>query len=234
MATGIKHVLTSVGSVPIQVPISTAVWYSWNASSTNTTSSSSDVTWNVWTSGTSNEYQVASGEIWKTWTSDNTTGDIKPLTYDDIHYVFKAALATIEETEQERIERVRAAEERRLIAQRLEDERQKVAKERAEAKARAKEFLLELLDEQQKKDLLERDLFYVIDRLGRTWKIENRETGNLSLVDNGHTLKRLCVVFQDCGLPIYDLLAAQKLTLEANPEEIERVGILQHYRSLYE
>jgi len=190
----------------------------------------SNTVWTTWISNsTSSSVEVSILEgTWQVWSGSASIG---PANVDSSGHVVVNGYVNIpprektpEEIQEEEARALKWAAEREAERIRIEDEKNK----REKAKARAKEFLLQLLDEKQKKDLEELHWFFVVDRLGRRWKIETTATGNLVQIDdNDKAIRRLCVVFKDNGPPVYDLMAAEKLTLETDPEEIDRVGILR-------
>lgn len=178
-------------------------------------------TWYSWTTGSSTtnvqECNVISNGVWTIWVYGSSDPiyiqgplEVEP-SKEVTEQLVEQARQLAEERERARIQKEREAEERRMQEQ--------------QAKERAKEFLLELLDAQQKKDFLEKDMFMVMDKLGRWWRIENKFSGNLVLLGKDQiSFRRMCVVFKESGIPIYDLMAFQKLSLETNPEEIERIA----------
>lgn len=90
---------------------------------------------------------------------------------------------------------------------------------------RARALLHRSLDRQQRRELRGTKAFTMVGKDGKTYRIAEKASTNVTLLDKtGKPVKRLCVVFKDTGLPIYDLMLAQKLLLESNPKDFWKIA----------
>lgn len=94
---------------------------------------------------------------------------------------------------------------------------------RIAAKGRAERLLLGALGPEQRKDLTEKNCFYLHTQSGRRYRIDRGTHGNVKLVDekNG-VISRFCA--QPPGVPAEDAMLAQKLMLETDEQSFLRVA----------
>lgn len=98
--------------------------------------------------------------------------------------------------------------------------------EEAEARKRAQEFLLEHLNEAQKKDFREHGGFEVISQTGRRFRIDYGSAANIYQLDKkGNRIGRYCIVPKDHYISVYDQLLMQMLMLQHNEDEFMRIAI---------
>lgn len=170
----------------------TGPWTAWNDTYTTTTwtttnSSCTSSTWDAW-----NYYAPRRRDsVWYAWNgaTSTTTANL---------YVEPRVVETDEQ---------RAAREER--------ERQRAA-DAAEAKARATELLLSVLDEQQAADFLERKEFTVEGSDGKRYLIREGRMHNVFEIDeDGNRVVEICGHVRP-HIPNEDNLAAQKLALETD------------------
>ena len=113
------------------------------------------------------------------------------------------------ELEQERWHRQQAQEAARKAEVRAKLER--------EARIRAELLLMEFLDEQQKKDLIERNYFQMKTKAGNAYRIYRGAHANVyKLNEKNETIENLCA--QPPNLPAEDVMLAQMLALTNNEE----------------
>jgi hypothetical protein len=196
--------------------VPTIVWTSWNTVFTScqqvqfippvTTSGTSD--WSQWNIQIYNNTYSGITVQWGAWGAWNsnfvagsiTNGQIRPGTPEEIA-------------------RARAAQEAACAAQAVEAEKQAVANEKA------KKLLVEHLSAEQQKTYEEKRYFDV-DIEGRTYRIHHGSHGNVRLLGTGDKagkeITKYCI--QPEGVPIGDVLLAQKLLLEANEKEFLRIA----------
>jgi hypothetical protein len=72
--------------------------------------------------------------------------------------------------------------------------------------------------------------FTLQGRDGRTYRITEGSTANVQLIENGLATHSFCVVDKDRRLPVYDLMLAQKLLLESNPEGFHKIAVVRDLR----
>lgn len=99
--------------------------------------------------------------------------------------------------------------------------------ERREAKdralARSKQLLEDCLTPEQSRELATTDAFHVRVRDGRVFKIARKFSHNVWLIEDGKPVIEYCIV-TDGFVPLYDNMLAQKLLLEAAPEDFFRIA----------
>ena len=100
-----------------------------------------------------------------------------------------------------------------------------------EADRKAMELLVRHLTEEQRLEVAARKCFHMRAGDGRTYRIENGSAHNVVLVDEAGDAMRYCVVFgRHDRLPNADLMLAQKLFLEADPEAFLKMARRQDLR----
>jgi hypothetical protein len=96
--------------------------------------------------------------------------------------------------------------------------------EREAAVARAEELLKENLDAQQREDYETLQAFLVKAESGSTYRIHKGLAGNIDLLsEDGEVLGRYCIHIGS-EYPVPDNLLAQKLWLEHDEQEFQRIG----------
>ena len=98
-------------------------------------------------------------------------------------------------------------------------------KKKTIAEKTAYRLLRRHLNRQQRRELEHLDAFRVKDPEGREYWIEKRPHTNVKLVDGNKELAKYCAVFNSIGLPIYDLMLAQKFLIESEPKKFFDVAI---------
>lgn len=184
---------------------------------------------------TSGTYRVWT--YWTTTTATSTTNVVQPQWYEWQNAgtaSYKIAVCgrgvydlPAQETAEQRAERLeRQAAERAKWAR--EARRHKI---RAEVAAiRARRLLDEILTADQAEQY-ERDRYFELavhdSRTGsvRRFRVSHGRSGNVAEIDeSGHVRRRACIHPYGVNEPTEDTLAAQKLLLETNLEEFERVA----------
>lgn len=111
---------------------------------------------------------------------------------------------------------------------RLEEEAKREAERRMRAGQRAKSLLLATMTPEQRASYERHGHFDVcID--GKTYRIKQGSHGNVSLVDERGPIERYCV--QPSGVPVEDMMLAQKLALECAPAEFFRKANVTRIRN---
>lgn len=103
----------------------------------------------------------------------------------------------------------------------------KLRREERKANMRAKALLHSQLSREQRWQLRAEKAFSVVGRDGRTYLITEGSTSNVRLIENGVATRSFCVVAQGLALPVYDLMLAQKLLLEAAPEDFHKLAVVR-------
>ncbi len=84
---------------------------------------------------------------------------------------------------------------------------------------RAMRLLEKHLTPPQLRQFKKKTCFTVIAKDGKTYRIENGSSGNVFLMEGRKKVIQYCIVFKDhAPLPNFDLMLAQKLILETDPE----------------
>lgn len=104
-----------------------------------------------------------------------------------------------------------------------------IARKRDEAKARARELLVENLSPSQRESYVKHG-FFLVEIGGKTYRIDQGTHGNVAMVDAAGPIERYCV--QPNGVPDEDAMLAQKLALELNPEEFFRKANVTRIRAV--
>ncbi len=129
----------------------------------------------------------------------------------------------VQETAEQAAARVLRRENARK-ARLLQEEKRKIAEARAEA------LLLHHLSPQQVADLKAKKCFYVFTKDGHRYRVDRGSHGNVKKVDaQDRIIESLCI--QPVGVPIPDILLAQKLMLECNEEEFRRIANIVRRRA---
>jgi len=171
-------------------------------STTSTVSSGTSVTtWNYWITAGTTTTTTATSSVWHIWTTCGTT----PI---------------LSEKELLEAQRVIAAQEREAAA-RQEQERAV----HAEREKKARLLLKELLTEQQNKQLDDNGFFELTTvNSGNRYRVWRERSRNIELLDKeGKRVNRLCFHPKDY-VHDYDTMAAQKLMLEYDEEEVKKVA----------
>lgn len=209
-----------------------------------TTASASDTVWGAWNSYLSTSASTlvtltttdgtTSDKIWSGWNrllySSSTTTTATTVTLDDpwgywnreltvrTRAVLRATPAvarnipTTEDRERWAVE----AEQARARAEAAE-------RERIAAKEKAEVLLLRHLSPEQQDDLKSKGCFFVeVD--GVKYKINRGSHGNVHMLGEGDRSKRSFCIQPSKGCPDGDAMLAQKLLLEADPEEFWRLA----------
>jgi len=177
----------------------TTTWANWTSSGTGTATSA----WTQWAAtDTCQSTSTTAYVVWDAWTG-----------YE--------AVTTKESAEERRIRETHEAEERK--------ERERLAAERAtKEKARekkARQLLREVLTEEQDKDLDKKGYFELISvGSGQKYRINKGRSRNINKLDkDGKVCGIVCFHPRDY-LHDYDTMAAQKLMLEYNEEQVKKVA----------
>jgi hypothetical protein len=184
----------------------TALTMSWTS---NTTSASIWTGWNrayslsATTSATPTTYTTTSGDaIWTAWNA-NRASIVRQAP------VLRAAPPVSQATEEQKA-RWRAEEAERREREEAAAREARIAKEKADI------LLLRHLDDRQKEDLRSKGLFYVeVD--GVKYEIRRGIHGNVRMIGEKGAEKTFCVAPRGC--PEGDVMLAQKLLLETDPED---------------
>lgn len=93
------------------------------------------------------------------------------------------------------------------------------------ASRRAKALLHKYLTKEQRQELRGTQAFRVSDRDGRQYLITEGTAGNVYFLVGGEERYRLCVVARGhLPIPVYDLMLAQKLLIETDPEQFLKLA----------
>jgi len=106
----------------------------------------------------------------------------------------------------------------------------KAKREARLANAKAKALLHSNLTREQRWDLRATRSFTITGKDGRTYRITEGSSTNVELLENGAPIMRFCVVAKGVRLPVYDLMLAQKLMLESNPEGFWKIAVVHDLR----
>lgn len=187
------------------------VWYAWSAGTTTATSSD---TWAYWVdegTGTATASAATATKIWVQWngTTAGVTYNVSP----------RHAYQPPTEEEQKKIdaERIERAEKERI-------RQEKEKKDREEADKRAEELLKKHLDQKQREQYEKDKKFRVRSKDGAEFELASLWSGNaVELTPDGKRLARFCIHPREY-VPIPDLLLAQKLMLETDPETFRKTA----------
>ncbi len=99
------------------------------------------------------------------------------------------------------------------------------------ANQKAKALLHQHLTKIQRQELRAMKAFDVTGRDGKVYRITEGTTSNVQLLEGGVAVRRFCVVAKGLELPVYDLMLAQKLLLESNPEAFHGLAVVHDIRA---
>lgn len=209
MPLGYTSAATTTGTTKV-------IWANWvTASNTITTSASTDTIWRIWSDSTNTTASItttaATDTIWPIWVNQSIQ-TIRPVGAPISPQVAAEAAA----------ERARRDEAYR--AQRAEEDRK-----RALADERARQLLVSVLSDQQKKDLANNGYFFVDAPSGRRYRIDKGRSGNVKVIDKvtGVWTESLCIHQRD-DVPVYDTMVMQKLLIETAEDEFRKVANITH------
>jgi hypothetical protein len=95
---------------------------------------------------------------------------------------------------------------------------------REEASNRALRLLNGFLTASQNWELQEKGHFHVRGQDGETYRIDARTHQNVYLMKGERRAVRYCAVMQDGGIPMYDMLLAQKLLIETDISRFKEIA----------
>lgn len=98
------------------------------------------------------------------------------------------------------------------------------------ANRKAKALLHSQLTREQRWQLRAEKAFTVVGQDGQTYLITEGSSSNVRLLENGEATLSFCIIAKDLWLPVYDLMLAQKLMLEASPEEFHKLAVVRDLR----
>ena len=197
--------------------------------------------WRVWnnasvtTSVTADTCASTDGHTWRVWNHDWTTGTGSYTVTAADSTTSGITLASITKTweewnakydgqhiipDGEAIKRMReyGGEQRR----KYEEDARKRREERASAEKRALELLVSALTPEQAACYQERSYFDL--KCGETvYRIRKGSVRNIEVIQKGRTVKVLCA-HPNGGLPVHDVVLAQKLALETDEQSFLRVA----------
>lgn len=186
----------------------TPFWYNSTTSATNSTTS----------------YTNTASSIYDNWSSTSissaTASDMLQIPYGIIYQVpYYGNIVQLQPTPQE-IERER--EEKR----KSDEESRKRAEERRAADKRARELLLEYLDEKNKERLLQNKPLELESRLFKDvrYLIPVTSYSRIKAIKNNETISELCVSVNKPGLPMDDVILTKLLHIRNNEEGILRTA----------
>jgi hypothetical protein len=202
-------------STPLQQPI----WQSWNqgyyelriAGNATTGTVTYPVTWQLWNNQYTTAIQIpeANGTafqqpVWGNW---------------NLQYVQAGNLTA---TVNLGVLRPRIDTEQRIYqALDAHDEWQR---KYAAAAEKAEALLRSVLDEDQQRELQEKNHFHVVTRKGNVYQIRRGTHGNVKLIDPTSKKPKYSYCIQPDGVPAADAMAAQKLALEADEDSFLRIA----------
>ena len=152
---------------------------------------------------------------WYAWNNSTTATSIQDVYY---HWVTQVV-----ESEEEKAKKLEARKQRELEAERKRIRAQRLDRIK---KLRAKRLLVQQLDEDQKRMLMEKDCFYMRSEKGKLFKIKNGRSGNVYLMkdDKEDKIHQVLCAHPDAYCPNYDTMLAQKLMLETDEEQFLRTA----------
>lgn len=183
------------------------IWLRW--CDTNSTCTSNDIEWIVETES-SVHYDCTStaNTIWYDWTTDNRIQRVKISRLTEEEKIQR----------QERRAKEAAEDERRIVAQILEEERlEKIAEN----------LLLDHMDEEQKKEYEEVGHFHVISQDGNRYRVEKKRSGNVvqeKEVDGKVVDVLRCCLHSRASVPLGDDLLSAMILLKGDEQEYLRLA----------
>lgn len=101
----------------------------------------------------------------------------------------------------------------------------RATKSERQSRARSKTLLMHCLTKQQRLELKKTKAFTMQAADGHTYRITEGSCNNVKLLVEGEVTQSYCVVFKTSEtLPVYDLMLAQKLFLENDPEAFKALA----------
>ncbi len=181
-------------------------WGSWTATATTSSTTSTTNVWYYWTdSGTAaSSSTVTTSSVWVTWVDANDQ--------------YQVTFPPPETAEQKAAREEREAEYARQAKIRQEKEKVKAEK--------ARQLLKEVLSEQQNDDLDKKGFFDLVSiKSGQRYRINRGRSRNIQKLDDktGRPIATLCFHPQK-SVHDYDTMAIQKLMLEHDEEQVQRVA----------
>lgn len=205
-------------------------------------------TWTIWVTSNSTTASTLDTGTWETWysTSSTTTATTSTVVWDNWNRQWRGASQLVSrnyakpvETEEQRTERLAREERLRQEAverRRLNEERwAREAEEKKAAEARAEVLLKEHLDEEQRKQLKERNYFELRtiqkDGTERVYRVNRGRQGNVQQIDpaNQQVIRRFCI-HPTLQVPDADTMLAQKLMLEHAEEDFIKTANVTEMR----
>ena len=207
--------MTYVGNSAITVQSTWAIWNNPIQFTAISNTSTSGIVWNAWNSDTVTgtagtvAVQVLTDNAWGTWNVQFTaTGNGRIV-----------GVRPLRELSPEQ----RAAQE--AAQRRVEEQTAEALRVQAVANDKAKKLLVEHLTADQQRTYEEKKYFDV-DIEGRIYRIHHGSHGNVRLMGTGtkagKEVTKFCI--QPEGVPIGDVLLAQKLLLQCNEQEFLRIA----------
>ena len=193
---------TTSSNLTLNVPTA-GTWATWMNPLTN-----SQQVFGTWTASTSTTVTINSNIIWRQWTNGtDSTGTVQVFGIPQW-----GVWVETEDQRRDRLERERVQREEWQARAKAQEE------QRAKAKVRAKALLAMLLNDEQKKELRERNRFHIKSQLGRTYQIQQGRAGNVVLLDdNNKPITRYCI-HSTMYLPDEDEMVSQMLLLQADEQ----------------
>jgi hypothetical protein len=179
-----------------------------------------DQVWNATTSATTGNYRLT----WEQWctSSSSVTGTSNHLVAsywaqwnNEVIKQERALYNKVYHSPEAQAQRQRDAEAARRVQLAAEAER-KAAMEKAE------QLLQSALDPVQREELKARGHFHCRSRTGQIYRIYRGSHGNVRLVRGDREVEKLCV--QPEGVPVPDMMLAQKLHIEHCEEDFRRTA----------
>lgn len=200
-----------------QVVMTDPIWTMWTTSSSITpTTMNYNIIQHWYNTATTTSYNT---QVWNNWEYQQQIQQVSR----DWNYV-RSRLPRVSEEERTRRDAERFAEQQNRWQEQAVAE-QKRRQERVDAELRAHQTLLELLDEKQRKELVETGSFTVCSRSGKKYRIGTHTVaGNVALLDKkGHATRRYCCHLYG-GEPKSDHHIAQMMALMHDEEMFLRLA----------
>ena len=190
--------------------------------------------WRVWnnasvtTSVTADTYASTDRHTWRVWSHDWTTGTGSCTVTAADSTTSGITLASITKTWEEWNAKydgqhiIPDGEAIKRMREYYEEGARKRREERASAEKRALELLVSALTPEQAACYQERSYFDL--KCGETvYRIRKGSVRNIEVIQKGRTVKVLCA-HPNGGLPVHDVVLAQKLALETDEQSFLRVA----------
>lgn len=170
-------------------------------------SSVSTTTWVSWNDTSTSTETSSSADVWYAWVNETTSTTSVTLSIPP-----RIELTAEERAEQERLALER--ERRRLEAQQKEDA----------AIEKARQLLLEQLDEPNRERLHRERQIHVWSKSGKTFKIKCGRQHNIFELDSqGKEIREYCIHIRD-AVPNFDNMLAQKLMIENREDDFLKIA----------